>query len=249
MASFSDGQFVGADDLDPVTSDPGDLKWSMRRTPPSGWLLCDGSAISRTTYAALFAVLAPSLGTFTVTIASPGVFTLTAHGLVLGDQVYLTTTGALPTGLSANTIYYVVSTPTANTFTLSATRGGSAINTSGSQSGTHSIHWCPCGLGDGSTTFNVPDLVGRTLVAASGASGHSDIQALGASDGVSLAHRRPKHRHTTDHSNVVFRSGGSDVVPTTAGTQDSGPLKVGADPVNDPLDAPAYFTTNLFIKT
>lgn len=79
-------------------------------------------------------------GTFTVTIASPGVFTLTAHGLVANDIVYLTTTGALPTGLTANTAYYVISTGlTADNFRLSTTQGGAAINTSGSQSGTHSL--------------------------------------------------------------------------------------------------------------
>lgn len=31
-------------------------------TPPAGWLLCDGAAVSRTTYAALFAVLGTSYG-------------------------------------------------------------------------------------------------------------------------------------------------------------------------------------------
>lgn len=32
-------------------------------TAPSGWLFCDGSAISRTTYAALFAVIGTTYGT------------------------------------------------------------------------------------------------------------------------------------------------------------------------------------------
>ena len=31
-------------------------------TPPDGWLLCDGSAVSRTTYAALFAVIGTTYG-------------------------------------------------------------------------------------------------------------------------------------------------------------------------------------------
>lgn len=80
------------------------------------------------------------LGTFTVTIASPAVFSYTAHGLAAGDKVTFTTTGALPTGLAANTTYYVIATGlAADTFRVSATDGGAAINTSGAQSGTHSI--------------------------------------------------------------------------------------------------------------
>lgn len=79
------------------------------------------------------------LGVVTITIASPGVLTLSNHGLAINDPVYLTTSGALPTGLSPSTIYYVQSVPTSATFTLSATAGGAVINTSGTQSGTHHI--------------------------------------------------------------------------------------------------------------
>lgn len=82
----------------------------------------------------------PARGTFTVTIASPGVFTFTGHGLGAGDKVTFSTTGALPTGLTAGTTYFVIATGlTANTFQVSATEGGSAVNTSGTQSGTHSL--------------------------------------------------------------------------------------------------------------
>ena len=72
----------------------------------------------------------------TVSIASPGVVTWNAHGLAANTAVVFTTTGALPTGLVAGTTYYVTS-PTTNTFQLSATSGGTAINTTGSQSGVH----------------------------------------------------------------------------------------------------------------
>lgn len=72
----------------------------------------------------------------TMTIATPGVITWTAHGMSDGDMVLLTTTGALPTGLTAGGVYFLVSSDT-NTFQLSATSGGSAIATSGSQSGVH----------------------------------------------------------------------------------------------------------------
>jgi Flp pilus assembly protein TadG len=74
---------------------------------------------------------------FTVTIASPAVFTKVNHGLAVGDQVVLSTTGALPTNLTKYSRYYVKTVPTANTFTVSTTSGGAAVNTSGSQSGTH----------------------------------------------------------------------------------------------------------------
>lgn len=50
----------------------------------------------------------------------------------------LTTTGALPTGLIPGTVYYVVNA-SGGTCNLAATSGGSAITTSGSQSGTHTI--------------------------------------------------------------------------------------------------------------
>lgn len=76
--------------------------------------------------------------TITMTIASPAVVTWTDHGLQAGSTVVFTTTGALPTGVTAGTRYYVISTGlTASAFQFSATEGGSAVNTSGSQSGTH----------------------------------------------------------------------------------------------------------------
>lgn len=79
-------------------------------------------------------------GTFTVTVASPAVFSRTAHGFVAGDPVTLTTTGSLPNGLATLTTYYVIAAGlTANTFEVSLSAGGAAVNTSGSQSGTHTV--------------------------------------------------------------------------------------------------------------
>lgn len=76
--------------------------------------------------------------TVTITIASPGVITWAEHGLAAGTPVQFTTTGALPTGLIAGTTYYVISTGLAtDSFQVSATLGGSAVNTSGTQSGVH----------------------------------------------------------------------------------------------------------------
>lgn len=74
--------------------------------------------------------------TVTMTIASPCVVTWNSHGLPNGSTLKFATTGALPTGLTAGTTYYVINAAT-NTFQLSATLSGTAINTTGSQSGTH----------------------------------------------------------------------------------------------------------------
>lgn len=82
------------------------------------------------------ATIGPDRSTVTMTIASPCVVTWTAHGQSDGDPVIFTTTSALPTGLTAGTVYYIVNSTT-NTFQVAATAGEAAINTSGSQSGTH----------------------------------------------------------------------------------------------------------------
>ena len=77
--------------------------------------------------------------------ASPAVFTLTAHGLSIGDPVVLSTTGALPAGLTVGTIYYVATTSFgANSFKVSDTlahalAGTNLIDTSSAGSGTHSF--------------------------------------------------------------------------------------------------------------
>ena len=78
-------------------------------------------------------------GTCTMTIASPAVVSFTAHGLSVNDMVVFTTTGALPTGVTAGTTYFVITVVDANSFQFSATKGGAAVNTSGSQSGTHTL--------------------------------------------------------------------------------------------------------------
>lgn len=72
----------------------------------------------------------------TISIANPAVVTSTSHGLANGRRVIFQTTAALPTGITATTVYFVVNAA-ANTFQISATSGGAAIATSGTQSGTH----------------------------------------------------------------------------------------------------------------
>lgn len=76
----------------------------------------------------------------TLTVASPCVVTLAGHNLIAGQPIKFNTTGALPTGVTAGTTYYVISTSlTSSIFEFSASVGGSAVNTTGSQSGTQTI--------------------------------------------------------------------------------------------------------------
>jgi hypothetical protein len=81
--------------------------------------------------------------TVTLTIASPGVVNWTGHGLVQDQRVAFTTTGALPTGLTANINYFVRTVLDANSFTVSSgtvASGAGVVNFTGSQSGTHTAN-------------------------------------------------------------------------------------------------------------
>lgn len=71
----------------------------------------------------------------TITIATPGVIFWPGHGRAANDPFKLTTTGALPTGLTADTTVFVKTVVDEDHVTVSATPGGAAINTSGTQSG------------------------------------------------------------------------------------------------------------------
>ena len=76
--------------------------------------------------------------TVTISNASPAVITWTSHGLSAGMEIAFSTTGSLPTGLTAGTRYYVIASGLGtNSFQVSATFGGSAVNTSSAGSGTH----------------------------------------------------------------------------------------------------------------
>lgn len=71
----------------------------------------------------------------TISIASPGVITLpVGFSIRNGTALTLTSTGALPTGLTVGNVYFVVNS-SGTTFELSATINGTPINTSGTQSG------------------------------------------------------------------------------------------------------------------
>lgn len=131
---------------------------TMWKSSAAGWVqVTFGSEIS-------FTALTTS-STVTITIATPGVVSYAAHPFINGQPVSLTTTGALPTGLTAGLTYYVVN-QAAGTFQLAASVGGTAINTTGSQSGTHTCTAIGNAITAGQTITGVTSGATATVKAA-----------------------------------------------------------------------------------
>lgn len=73
----------------------------------------------------------------TISIAAPGVVSVAAHGWSAGQRVRFSTTGVLPDPLVPGDDYYLVPTVNTGTFSIATTPGGTAIETTGTQSGAH----------------------------------------------------------------------------------------------------------------
>ena len=75
-----------------------------------------------------------------ISIGTPAVITVAASPPIDAAVVFKTT-GALPTGLTVGTVYYVLAASrTSTTFSVSTSIGGSAVDTTGAGSGTHSVY-------------------------------------------------------------------------------------------------------------
>lgn len=85
-----------------------------------------------TTYTSVLTVTAANVDT------GGNTFTITGHGLPQGRRVQFTTSNTLPSPLAANTDYYVLN-PTTNTFQVSTTIGGTAVDITTQGTGTHSV--------------------------------------------------------------------------------------------------------------
>jgi microcystin-dependent protein len=124
------------------------------------------------------------------------------------------------------------------------------------------------GIGDGSSTFNVPDLRGR-VIAGYASSGHVDVATIGLTEGISnFANRRPKHRHTVNDpthqhgdpspgTNVAQNSSGfSGPAMGNAGNQSgwmtgwaATGITVGTGIASDAVDTAPYLVLKHIIKT
>ena len=110
--------------------------WQNKQAINTTQAIASGYSASSAGPIALASTIAAQTGT--ITIASPAVVTVPTTALTTGTTVILSTTGALPTGLTVGVTYYVVNV-SGLTFQLALTPGGSPITTSGTQSGTHTV--------------------------------------------------------------------------------------------------------------
>ena len=110
---------------------------SLTPTPGTVVYVEDTLALTDPTWHGVVGSMVPGAAV-TIDNATPGLIHWTAHGLVANTQVVFATSGVLPTGLTAGTHYYVISTGlVTDAFEVSATTGGAAINTSSDGSGVH----------------------------------------------------------------------------------------------------------------
>jgi microcystin-dependent protein len=176
-----------------ATPAPGTYADTAAIVAPDGWLFANGASFAKATYPGLYAAIV-STGTATITIASPGVVSWAGHPVSNGDPVKLRTTGALPTGLTAGTVYYAVNTVAGVSFQLAATPGGAAINTSGTQSGTHTAYYAPHGDIDANNAY-LPDCRDVAKV-GKGNMGGSDRGLIASQPGYTLGAQFGEEAHT-----------------------------------------------------
>jgi microcystin-dependent protein len=118
-------------------------------TVPADFLLCDGSAVSRTTYANLLAAISQT---------QSGVLSssITVTGLTDTSKMYV--------GMSVEGIGIPVSTTIASIVSSTSV----TLNNSATVSATHPLTFFNWGNGDGSTTFNVPGIARADTIGSGG---------------------------------------------------------------------------------
>src|SRR6266404_9454361 len=129
------------------------LPWAGASVPDT-YLLTYGQAVSRTTYASLFSALSATA----TTSCSSG----SANITVSADIANRMPIGGAIEGIACFIAGTTVSSKSGTTLTLNHNAGATTST---------AIIFIPWGNGDGSTTFNVPSLTGRTMVGRDNMSG------------------------------------------------------------------------------
>jgi microcystin-dependent protein len=169
---------------------------------PAHYLLCNGTAISRTQYTLLFEALT-NIETVTLTMGSP---TIT----VANGALYAINTPIEGTGISGGTLISAIS---GNTITMSA---------NATLGGAQQLRFFAVLNGDGSTTFNLPALSGFVIAGAfgslfSGAGISNGIgQEAGAATHAITINEMPLHNHPGSSGSYAVGAGGGGTLPTAS---------------------------------
>jgi microcystin-dependent protein len=172
-----------------LLSQPGKVDWFAIMSPPAGFLAANGAAVSRVTFATLFnAITAQPTGTVTSgsnsisSVASP-------QAMWVG----------MPISGPGIPVAATITAVGGSTITLSANATATATTT---------VVICPFGVGDGSTTFNVPEMRARV---ARGWDNGANVDT-GRVFGSYQADAYPSHNHSLPGAGSFFTtaaSGGS----------------------------------------
>ncbi len=172
--------------------------WYSTTTTPSGWLPADGSAVSRTTYATLFALISTTygVGDGSTTFNVPSVSATTGKYFVR----YTTSLGAVTTtSLATSPVGTMLDWPVTSSYPTGFLRADGTAVSRTSYADLFALIGTTYGTGDGSTTFNLPNLVAagtgspvKIIKASLGGTvepstvAHASSHAAGGSDVVSI---------------------------------------------------------------
>lgn len=204
------------------TTRPGVLVPFAGLTAPFGYLLCDGSAISRTTYAALFNAIA----IYVTGTTSNGSSLISAMSSTAGLVAGMPFSGP---NIPAGSVILSVDSSVQIHISQNATANGSGVG----------LIAAPWGVGDGLTTFNVPDLRGRVIAGRDDMGGSAANRLVnviagnrlgnaGGTDTVTLSTAQiPSHTHpvsaTTGTESAAHAHGGVAVAYSPNGNHGDDP--------------------------
>lgn len=207
----------------------GSIMWYSTTTTPSGWLPADGAAVSRTTYATLFALISTTygVGDGSTTFNVPSVSATTGKYFVR----YTTSLGAVTTtSLATSPVGTMLDWPVTSSYPTGFLRAdGSAVSRT-SYADLFSLIGTTYGTGDGSTTFNLPNLV----AAGSG----SPVKIIKASLGGTV------EPSTVAHASSHIRSG-SDIIDGDRVQVDYVPTRYARDSSDSNAGANTDITAHL----
>lgn len=181
-------------------------------TAPNGFLPCDGSAVSRTTYVDLLTATTIAMTGNTTNLSTSVTGLSSTDNMRVGMAVE-------GTGIQAGTTVTVINSSTAITLSLAANASGSPT-----------LSFYLYGNGNGSTTFNVPGFNRRTAVgsAASGAASatlNNTVGSIGGAETVTLTSAQiPAHTHP-----LSGLAGQADDAPGSPGSTNVGTAIGGAN--------------------